>query len=1045
MKHLIFIFLFLPFLALPQEQITDLSRNATYKTDFRVIGEIDNSVYVLQPNNGIFKVNPEDSIASQIVKFPYGKLYNALISHNRLIFFNDGYNQDSSRVYEVDLDTDSYKLIYGEADVFRIQSSPYALYLTFSTEIEKINFEEFPYKVEKTEMRYIDGEINSYGLFSYRDSLGINQTRFMDKEGNEYAVDNINYTQSKYEEFSNYVVVSIYPYVGNFHIFDKRSKSLSKLPDYLNKNDVRMQFFEEEEKLFILSSSKKYTSNGEATPVTYGVHSFRDGVVQMLFETTELNTNHIYAVPQHMVSYSLYYGYSNPIMKDNVLYFWANDSDKSSEAGQLKLYSINLKTKQISGKSIKDQNVSERLKLTKAPYSLQLSVHDERIVTHVLQSNYFSFDYNTNTQNFAFTEKPYHKAIYPLKDGKVLNFSFKDRLIVQNLETHEFRELKTLQNQMHVSDYDIYRKEKVILIDEVNSTFHYFDGENLSVLNHDLSNDFKSVFRWKCINAEGSDYALIWAGGLKHDDTFEGSFYTINHTLRKIKKVYSYKHNQYFFDDMHYSFSGNTIMIKFNNEMAALVDVREEKLTLYQKEVPMDGVELLHRFNESKFLISDYDRIYLFDAENNSKKIVGSNQLLFNRFVIHNLIYLQTGNRLYTINENGVTNDIITNIISTGYNYTLFSPDEIVYTSTNLVSKINKKTGEISKVKTPVGNPFFTTYTKAGHNYYGFSENGVYNLEFEKETITKIDNINLLNTGAVYTDEASAYFYGETNGKKRAIIKLTGNKFLTFGDFKSDYISGDFSQPLVFTDGENRYFWLPEAQLLKKLDSQKLGDIVSASFFSQTADTLQMISGYNDKFRLLRVNKAGDILENKLLKSNPYRNPVSSKIGSSLYTFINNEGMWKTDSTAFVKINNLETSNAFSKQTFFAFRGNLYVWAKDNNGIAQIFRITDNPNSTIEDDEPQDDESPDILLSTENPNINFSFYPNPTQDYLNVSSTSETENKCRITVFSTDGKVISEQHLELPQKLDLSNLKEGTYLLNVRAGRENKTFRVVKN
>lgn len=116
----------------------------------------------------------------------------------------------------------------------------------------------------------------------------------------------------------------------------------------------------------------------------------------------------------------------------------------------------------------------------------------------------------------------------------------------------------------------------------------------------------------------------------------------------------------------------------------------------------------------------------------------------------------------------------------------------------------------------------------------------------------------------------------------------------------------------------------------------------------------------------------------------------------------------------------------------FAFKNNLYVWAKDEYGVAQVFRITEN------------EEEPDVLLPSESSTLNFSFYPNPTVDYLTISSNTEGQPKYKVTVFSTDGKVLSEKESELPQKLDLSGLKSGVYLINVKTGQRSETFRIVK-
>ena len=116
----------------------------------------------------------------------------------------------------------------------------------------------------------------------------------------------------------------------------------------------------------------------------------------------------------------------------------------------------------------------------------------------------------------------------------------------------------------------------------------------------------------------------------------------------------------------------------------------------------------------------------------------------------------------------------------------------------------------------------------------------------------------------------------------------------------------------------------------------------------------------------------------------------------------------------------------------FQFKNNLYLWAYDDLRTGQLFKLTDN-------------DSRNVILSSENPAIHFSFFPNPTSDFLNVKSTVESSEKYTIRVFSTDGKLLRELQSTLPQNIDFSELKTGVYLINVTNSKENKTFRIIKN
>jgi hypothetical protein len=75
-------------------------------------------------------------------------------------------------------------------------------------------------------------------------------------------------------------------------------------------------------------------------------------------------------------------------------------------------------------------------------------------------------------------------------------------------------------------------------------------------------------------------------------------------------------------------------------------------------------------------------------------------------------------------------------------------------------------------------------------------------------------------------------------------------------------------------------------------------------------------------------------------------------------------------------------------------------------------------------------------------NANFSAYPNPVKDVLNVSYTSEISSVKIINMLGQE--VISKNINATSSQIDMSQLSAGTYIVNVTVGDTIKTLKVVK-
>jgi hypothetical protein len=71
--------------------------------------------------------------------------------------------------------------------------------------------------------------------------------------------------------------------------------------------------------------------------------------------------------------------------------------------------------------------------------------------------------------------------------------------------------------------------------------------------------------------------------------------------------------------------------------------------------------------------------------------------------------------------------------------------------------------------------------------------------------------------------------------------------------------------------------------------------------------------------------------------------------------------------------------------------------------------------------------------------VSFSYYPNPVKDVLTISSVKKVIS---ISVFNAAGQLIKVN--KDSDKMDMSRLSTGIYLIKTQIGKEVQTFKVIK-
>ena len=83
---------------------------------------------------------------------------------------------------------------------------------------------------------------------------------------------------------------------------------------------------------------------------------------------------------------------------------------------------------------------------------------------------------------------------------------------------------------------------------------------------------------------------------------------------------------------------------------------------------------------------------------------------------------------------------------------------------------------------------------------------------------------------------------------------------------------------------------------------------------------------------------------------------------------------------------------------------------------------------------------------TENSQVNFSVFPNPTQGILNIRFNGIQNGKTVLTLFDIQGRnILSKQTASDSEILNIENLQDGVYLLSIENGNQKTTKKIVLN
>ena len=88
-----------------------------------------------------------------------------------------------------------------------------------------------------------------------------------------------------------------------------------------------------------------------------------------------------------------------------------------------------------------------------------------------------------------------------------------------------------------------------------------------------------------------------------------------------------------------------------------------------------------------------------------------------------------------------------------------------------------------------------------------------------------------------------------------------------------------------------------------------------------------------------------------------------------------------------------------------------------------------------------------LINSNEEFNVDITFYPNPTIDYVNFNFSNLESSDLNVLVFDYAGRVLITTKIDIENyktKLDLSNLPSGSYLIYLNTNKFNYHTKIIK-
>jgi len=940
-------------------------------------------------------------------------------------------------IYRAKMPDASYRESLVISDARTVTKNGNILYVTGTRGLKRINLEKEPAIVETLlpENR-IEGDTRPYSVFDLQDSTGKRVGRaFLDAGQNLYTITAAVNGSLIGEDCGDFVLFSLWFNSGRYYHFSKKTGEFKQLfvpGEGLIESGVLSNVLKMDDRYYVVRSHGRNINN--ETKNFISVYELVNGELRQVFtEQAQLFTHYNEAPPVAAVFVPIFY--SNFIVKDGRIYFWAKSSYPHIPGFDFKLNAIDIGQKELKSWSLNNAELSNRMNRQSGRVSFYLSNGPRGVYTHNLNDDQTNFEYEEATGSFREVNIYAPRDLHFVSTHLLLNFTYPNRVIAYDIENakREVLKLETPDKNSPVSRIE-YGTSDIFFVNDRDREVHVFNGEEVKSNKLLFEDDFRQVKFWDLTRWSHSNFMLLGVHGVRKDAVEGGHLYAVDKSTFGLTKISTFEAD---FNTSPYQVSvsaGPMSLIAVNQTTYLYTDYSPQNTRTVTYKALGEGVSLVHSFNSESAVLNNARETFYYNFKTGVKTHLTS--AVWNTYSFGNRVFYVYVKDLYFVNPEGTR----TRIASLGNEFSGLVEDAgdfLAYRKTNGVGFLDKFSAKYTEFKTAEGSVFETKYLVANGTPYLFTRTGIIKLDVEKgrseitaANIKEIQNPSVFGN-KIFFHEAFASDYEKSRiwcfeeGKLRVLINelnIKGNGHQVL------------NQPIVFRNAStgNHAFWIPEKEKLFFFEGHDFSDneYIGYKGFAGENHYFYSFNNRHKQWEMFLFSPATEEFKSVLLTGfDPGRNYL---FGDKIF-YTSDKEIRQLAGTEEEVITDLRPVRV-AGTGLFGFKNNVYVWAKDENGIPQVFRLTDN----------ESQEGNDVLLTAENPGLSFSFYPNPTEDYLTIRSTAYNPAKYKITIISTEGKVLSEQNLDLPGKINLGGLKTGVYLINVRWGNDSKTFRAVK-
>lgn len=1031
-----------------QEQITDLSERVTDNINFINVGIYkDHYYYILDKE--IWKFNVDGFNPQLVSTLPKGNVgYFGVLLNGDVFILNRHYLDGSiveSQLLKYKIDTGDWSTVLNLNGWRYYALEDHFLYINSSSKISRINLSSKELKEELIvdDVNYLmpTKSYKNIVLTGHWSETKIRTSGFIND-------------QHKFCEFKNggfsLISTSIFEDLKGYKIFERPKSDLPKdyfVFDTLTSTVIQLSTlsdFSNQYVQFFQSNGRLYLLSNDLVTQTYTLYDFNNGSLKKLFEGKIETKQFSFKDLSNQSSVNADMVFSKPIIKEDILYFLGSSivNFKLIFLVGIDLKNGNLFQKKI-GENLEYDNLDPNFSFFKNRPAFVLKANNDKI--SIESTSYLDeiYEYSLSEKEIKKIDKPNPSFFSKISDA--LSIAFRNPNYLYLLLKNDTAVSQIMINEkFHYNStigQTIITSENLYFSDYLTKKVWIHNGtQNLVELPLSRGNEdiYEKIKQLTLIKIDSPERVLIAVNGLRKSGRNTTDLFAYDEKNKSIEELYSVDSGGESIVGWYRSPKESSFVTTILDDDIVLTDGTKDN-TVKMGSISKDRYNgrIVQQLGKNTLLLQNENNLSLIKVPTLEEIFEVKNQRETGPDINGKDFYLYyDGEAVKWILKNGNIEVLARIDINEIRFFRYINYHEYVYVSTKMIGLINLLTGEHISFPFAGADFFQSEIYRDGNRILGLTEKKkeVFEFDFNSKKSRRIKTFTQpYVTGHVNLRKNRVYFIAnDTTGKFSISVYSNGSiKEMVNGQMGSGSLYG--KEPLLYKNSETgrTMLWNPEKEVVITLPNLDWNSVKSSSFIAKHKD--YFCFAWKDRTSTISCLNTNTLdFFSTEVDFTFIDKDQSIVIGDILYLFTNNGVLTLNTETNTIQQNySLEMERRY-ESTSFQFKNNLYLWAYDDLRTGQLFKLTDN-------------DSRNVILSSENPAIHFSFYPNPTSDFLNVKSTAESSEKYTIRVFSTDGKLLRELQSTLPQNIDFSELKTGVYLINVTNSKENKTFRMIKN